>query len=324
MGYDSALVSRRFIYYVWVTLLFTVLVILWGALVRATGSGAGCGSHWPLCNGALLPDIPHQSTFIEFFHRVTSGLALLLVVGLVVWAVRVLPKGDAVRWAAWVALFFMITESLIGAALVLFELVGENSSVARAIWMALHLGNTFLLLTPLTLMAWWCSGGSVVRDSPDRLLLLLLGGGLLGTLLLGMTGAIAALGSTLFPARSLQEGLQQDFAASAHFLIRLRILHPLVAIGMTAYLMTIAWVVHRYVPATATRRLAITNIALFGVQLAIGGMNVFLMAPLWMQLVHLLLALIIWMTMVLLTIEALALPMPHRVRRTSVPAPVSR
>ncbi len=44
--------------YAWGVLLWNVLVALWGAYVRATGSGAGCGSHWPTCNGEILPRAP--------------------------------------------------------------------------------------------------------------------------------------------------------------------------------------------------------------------------------------------------------------------------
>ena len=64
----------------WAVLAYNVVVILWGAIVRATGSGAGCGSHWPLCNGVVLPNAEKASTLIEFAHRATSGIALLLVV----------------------------------------------------------------------------------------------------------------------------------------------------------------------------------------------------------------------------------------------------
>jgi heme A synthase len=94
-------------------------VILWGAFVRATGSGAGCGSHWPLCNGELVPRAPQVETVIEFIHRATSGLAFLLVLGLFVLAWRVYPKGDLVRRAAALSFLFIVTEALVGAGLVL-------------------------------------------------------------------------------------------------------------------------------------------------------------------------------------------------------------
>ena len=81
--------------YAWAVLGFNLLVILWGAFVRATGSGAGCGSHWPLCNGEVLPRAPALATLIEFSHRLTSGVALLLVIGLVVGAWRGFPRATS-------------------------------------------------------------------------------------------------------------------------------------------------------------------------------------------------------------------------------------
>src|SRR5262245_62215656 len=79
---------KAFIRFAWLTLGITIVVIVWGAVVRATGSGAGCGSHWPLCNGVVVPRSPSMATLIELGHRLTSGLALLLVLGLVIGAWR--------------------------------------------------------------------------------------------------------------------------------------------------------------------------------------------------------------------------------------------
>ena len=143
--------NKRFSTFAWGVLGFNVLVIIWGAFVRATGSGAGCGSHWPLCNGELVPRAPQVETLIEFSHRITSGIALLGVVALLIWAMRSFPRGHHVRKAAGASMFFMVTEALVGAGLVPFEYVAHNVSIARAYWMAGHLTNTFLLLAALTL-----------------------------------------------------------------------------------------------------------------------------------------------------------------------------
>src|SRR5215210_628478 len=153
----------RFARYSWTTLAFTLAVILWGATVRATGSGAGCGSHWPLCNGEVVPRSPRIETVIELTHRVTSGIALLLVIGLVVLAFRWRPRGHAARKAAGWTLFFMLTEAAVGAGLVLFELVADNQSIARALFMATHLINTFFLLGAMTLTAHFASGRAPFR-----------------------------------------------------------------------------------------------------------------------------------------------------------------
>ena len=116
----------RFAKYAWAVLAYNVGVVLWGADVRATGSGAGCGNHWPLCGNVVIPQSPALATMIEFSHRVTSGLTLVFVAGLLLWAWRAYPKGHAVRLGAGLAVGFTITEALVGAGLVLFQLVAQN------------------------------------------------------------------------------------------------------------------------------------------------------------------------------------------------------
>ena len=296
----------RFALYAWGVLAYNLGVILWGAFVRATGSGAGCGSHWPLCNGEVVPRSPQVETVIEFFHRVTSGVALLLVVGLLVWAFRAYPKRHRVRWAAGFAMLFMVTEALVGAGLVLFELVADNASMARALSMAVHLLNTFLLLACLTLTAWWSSGGEAIQLKERAALGSLLGLGLAGVLVLGVSGAVTALGDTLFTAGSLAEGLRQDFSPTAHLLVRLRLLHPVIAVSVASYLILVAiWLnsSHR-VPNIKTLAQVLT--LLLAVQLVVGALNVALLAPVWIQLAHLLTSDLIWIVLVLLTVSALA------------------
>ena len=300
----------RFARFAWGVLGFNLLVVLWGAFVRATGSGAGCGSHWPLCNGEMLPRAPQTATLIELTHRATSGLALLLVAGMLIWAIRGFPRDHPVRLGAKLSMVFMIVEALLGAGLVLFELVADNPSLLRAFSMTAHLINTFLLLGAITLTAWWASGGRRVRWRGQGVTGWLLGVGIGIFLLLGASGAVAALGDTLFPARSLAEGVRQDFSPTAHLLLRLRILHPLIAIGVGLYLVAAAGIVARLRPTRATRGLARTLVALFLVQLGAGFLNLFLLAPVWMQLVHLLLADAVWITLVLFTASAFAEPTP--------------
>jgi heme A synthase len=297
--------AQRYAAFAWAVLGFSLLVIIWGAYVRATGSGAGCGSHWPLCNGDLLPDTSYQATFIEFAHRVSSGAALLLVVVLLVWCLRREPPGSALRISAWLTMLFMITEALLGAGLVVFELVADNTSTTRAVWMALHLANTFLLLAPLALHAWWASGGTRVQAPPDAMLTLALGVAMVGMLLLGVSGAVAALGDTLFPARSLAEGLRQDLAPP-HILVRLRLLHPPLAALVGIYLLIVAWMAQRQAATRMSRRLALLLTLLFGIEVGVGIVNVLLLAPVAVQLVHLLLATLLWISLVLLAVETLA------------------
>lgn len=295
----------RFAPYAWGVVLFTLVVIVWGAFVRASGSGAGCGSHWPLCNGVVLPREPALNTVIEFAHRTTSGLAFLAVLGLVYLARRDFPAGHLVRRGAWVTLFFMVTEALVGAGLVLLGLVENNDSVTRAVYLGVHLINTFLLLAAMTLTAWWGSGHATPgRTDARRVVPYALA--LAALLLVGVSGAVTALGDTLFPAGSLPEGFRQDTSPTAHFLLRLRVLHPLLAVatGMGLLLLAVRGAARGASPVTLQAGRAVAT--LVTLQLLAGVVNLFLLAPVWMQLVHLLLADLVWLSTVILAASAAA------------------
>ena len=292
--------------YAWLVLACNVGVILWGAVVRATGSGAGCGSHWPLCNGEVLPRAPAFETLVEYSHRVTSGLALVLVLGLAVWAFRARPKGHPARRGAVLSLIFILSEAAVGAGLVLFELVAGDRSMARALFMATHLVNTFFLLAALTLTAHWASGGPPVRLRGQGPLAAGLGLGLLGLVAVGTSGAVAALGDTLFPAASLALALQQDVSPAAHLLIRLRLLHPVLAAVVGLGLLLLAFTLAHSRPGASTAAFARATAVLVAIQVFAGVVNVALLAPVWLQLVHLLLADLIWIVLVLLAASALA------------------
>lgn len=296
----------RFAKYAWGVLAYNLVVILWGAYVRASGSGAGCGSHWPLCQGEVIPRTPQVETIIELTHRLSSGLALLLVVVLIIWAFRHFPKGHSVRLGAGLSMFFMVTEALVGAGLVLFELVAHDSSTARALAISVHLINTFLLLASLALTAWWASGGRPVRFKEQGGLGWMMGLAFLAMLLLGASGAVTALGDTLFPATSLIEGLEQKFSPTAHFLVRLRLWHPLIAIAAGAYAIAVMGMVNARLSDPVARRLSRVFTILYFVQLASGALNVVLLAPIWMQLWHLLLSDLLWIILVLFAAAAFA------------------
>lgn len=282
-------------------LAFNVGVILWGAFVRASGSGAGCGSHWPTCNGEVVPRAESVETLIELTHRLTSGVAFLLVLALMIAALRARPKGHPMRAAAVLSFVFMVLEAAVGAGIVLLELVADNQSIARAAWMSAHLVNTFLLLACLTLSAWWSREDAVGLALRGRSALgWIVGLALLGTILVGVTGAITALGDTLFPARTLREGIAQDLSPAAHFLIRLRVWHPVSAVLVGLYTVAaggLAWMIR---PDPIVRRAAIVLAALFVAQIAGGFVNLVLLAPTWMQMVHLLMADAVWMALVIL------------------------
>lgn len=298
--------SPGFARFAWAVLGYNLLVVVWGAFVRASGSGAGCGSHWPLCNGVVVPRPEEIATVIELTHRVTSGLALVAVAGLLVGARRHYPRGHRVRKAAVATMAFILIEALLGAGLVLFELVADNASMARAFSMVAHLLNTFLLVGSLTVTAWWASGGPAFRLRGQGALAPLLMAGLLGLLAVGATGAIAALGDTLFPSRSLAEGFRADLNPTAHLLLRLRVLHPVVAVGVGAYWLLAARFAARLRPGAHSGRFAGLLSGLVLAQLALGSINVLLLAPVWIQLVHLLLADLVWIAATLLAATVLA------------------
>ena len=98
---------QRLARYAWFVLGVNVLVILWGAYVRASKSGDGCGSHWPLCNGLVVPNVSRFTTIVEFTHRLTSGVAFILVVILLVRAWRTFGKGHPARAGALASLIFI-------------------------------------------------------------------------------------------------------------------------------------------------------------------------------------------------------------------------
>lgn len=294
----------RFAKYAWFVVAYNILVILWGAFVRASGSGAGCGSHWPLCNGEVVPLNPTLARTIEFAHRGMSGIALLLVLGMVVWAFRAYPRGR-VRFGAVASGIFILLEALIGAALVLFGWVGMDQSTSRVISISLHLVNTFLLLGALSLTAWWASGGKAIDLRARPVQTLALGFAVFGLIFTGAAGTLTALGDTLFPASSLAEGLQQDTNPAAHFLVQLRVVHPIIAVFIGMYLLYLTFMLSGRA-GTATRRLAMTLRLLVGGQILAGGINIALLAPTWMQLLHLFLADMVWTVLVLYAASLLA------------------
>jgi cytochrome c oxidase assembly protein subunit 15 len=304
--------------FAWTVLGVNLAVVAWGAFVRATGSGAGCGRHWPTCNGEIVPRAPAVATLIEFGHRTSSGVALLLVVALVVWAVRALPAGHAARRAAWAALGFMIAEALVGAGLVLYGWVAKDTSSARGWVMAIHLTNTFLLLAALALAAAWSARPAGIFLAGRAGLAAGLAAALGLVLLAGVTGAIAALGDTLYPATSFAAGLRDELAGEGAVLLRLRVLHPFAAIGAGALLLGVSRAALRARPDEPVRRAAVAIAALIALELAAGAANVMLLAPVWLQLVHLLLADLVWLSTVLLAAATLA---PGAVRDAAEPVP---
>jgi cytochrome c oxidase assembly protein subunit 15 len=297
----------------WFTLGFNVLVILWGAVVRATGSGAGCGAHWPTCNGLVVPLAPSVGTIIEYSHRLTSGVALILVALLLYQVRKHRESGHLSRFWASSSMLLILTEAAIGAGLVLFERVALDASIARGYWISAHLVNTFLLLAALTLTARFVdtSGRSVSGGFIGPLRATFLGrspgaalSGAVGMIATGITGAIAALGDTLFKAGSLAEGLAQDFSPSSHVFLRLRILHPVIAFIAGGVLLMVAYrTMTSNQDRPPLRRRGLSLAGLVVCQWFLGLANLALLAPFALQIAHLLMADLIWITLILIAAD---------------------
>jgi cytochrome c oxidase assembly protein subunit 15 len=284
--------------FAWAALYWNVAVVLLGAYVRATGAGAGCGNRWPLCDGDLVGASANGQTIVEFTHRITSVISVLVVTGLVVWCRRVTKKGDWARYSALLAAALLANEALLGAALVLLKHVGNDRSAGRILFLCLHFGNTLLLLATLSLTAnWLSSGGRSFTLIGKWRQVSSIGLGLLATMVTGITGTVTALADTVFPSTSLASSLVQDFRSSAPALLRLRLLHPAVATVAACYVL---WVILR--TSTGRNRLsqsAVALIILLFVQVGIGMTNVLLLAPVWIQIAHLFVADVLWISPVL-------------------------
>jgi cytochrome c oxidase assembly protein subunit 15 len=304
-----AITNRSLIRFSWFVVFYNVLVILWGALVRASGSGAGCGNHWPLCNGQVIPVSPTWHTIIEFTHRqMVTGTTILIII-LLVWTIRATVKGHAARWFAIASTILLFNEALLGAILVKLGYVTNNQSAGRMIVLSIHLSNTLLLLAALTLTARFLATPTSPSPASSWRNLHRTRGfgwaitGLLATIAVGVSGSMAALGDTLFPATSLHAAYLQDFTAHSPWLLRLRLVHPISAIVAALF---VFWLVHRSRQHTAaTRRLATLTISLLALQFVLGIVDVLLLAPAWMQLLHLLGADLYWIALVLLAAETL-------------------
>jgi heme a synthase len=292
---------RRF---AWAVVVYNVLVIVWGAVVRATGSGAGCGDHWPLCNGQVVPLNPQVATVIEFTHRMMSGATLVLIVALVVWAFRGTAQKHLARAFAVAGLLLTLNEALLGALLVKLGLTATSTSPLRPPMLALHLSNTLLLLGALALTAHFLGRKTAMMRGAvrfeHRLTAIV---GLLAAMSIGVTGSLAALGDTLFPSTSLRSALAADFSSSAEWLVRLRILHPASAIVAGAFILWLLW---RAVFAARNgehSKLGFWLAGLLVFQFLLGGLDVLLRAPVWMQVLHLAGADAFWCVLVVLTMS---------------------
>jgi cytochrome c oxidase assembly protein subunit 15 len=278
--------------FAWFVLAFMVLVVLEGAVVRATSSGGGCGNRWPLCNGDFFPHHPRLATVIEYTHRSLTGICTTLVIALTGWTFYATRSGHKARRAVIASCILLVMEALLGAVLVLRGYVENNIAPGRVVMQSIHFTNTLLLLGALSLTAWFLTQrkSEPAAMSADAKWLVWLA--VAATILIGATGSLAALADTLFPSASVQAGLAEDFAANAPLLVRMRWVHPAATL--------IGFVCVILLAARVRTKLSHVVFWLLIIQVVLGIADILLLAPIWMQILHLLGADLYWVALVAL------------------------
>jgi cytochrome c oxidase assembly protein subunit 15 len=275
--------------------IYTLFIILWGAWVRISKSGDGCGDSWPLCDGALFPEVTRYATYIEYFHRLTTGLFGLIILFLVYYVSKNHKKWLLVKKVVYWTLFFTITESLLGAALVKFGLVVDNDSLKRLIFMSVHQVNSVLLSGSIGLLYLIAKAGSETKLQINKFNLFIL----FTFLALLCSGPLAALSTSLFPSEALWEGVVDDIAHNTHWIVRYRILHPVLATLLSAVMLYVCFLKYKKTNSQALK----VFIKLLFVGALFGASTLIMLYPLWMKLVHLALAHILFLAVLNLFIE---------------------
>ncbi len=293
----SELALTRFAKFAWLVLLYNLLAVGWGVYVRASGSGDGCGSNWPLCDGDTHPLKGATSRWVEFSHRGSTELVGLLAVVMVIWAWRAFPKKHLVRKASSAVLGFTVVEALIGMVLVKFKLVTVNDSPVRALVMCLHVISTYGLLGSISIAGLAAAGLKPLRlkdQSSVGWILAMAGFGLVS---LGISGAITALGHTLKPTDNV---LKLALNPATHWMVRLQPLHPLIAFSVGLYLALASGLVSHLRPDPWVRSAGKWLVGLYVCQLLLGALNIWMKAPIPVQMLHLVLADVNWISLVAL------------------------
>lgn len=295
-------VVEKFIRWSWVLVAYNLLVVAWGAFVRASFSGDGCGSHWPTCGGTIIPAFASFKQIAEFSHRISSGLVIPMAIALVYFAFRLFPKGSQVRRGAVLTLFFTLTEGAVGAGLVLYKLVAHNDSVIRTVSMCAHMANTFLLLGALTFTILAASGVKDMRWQGQGPVGLALGVGFVSVAILGISGACSALGHMLRPTDNV---IGQALSDGSSYLVKLQLMHPFIAGSVGLYLVFVIGIVNHFRPDEAVKQAGRWMLGIYGFQVLLGTANIWLKAPIAMQMAHLVLADALWIAFVVVAGYAL-------------------
>ncbi|MCB0390860.1 MAG: COX15/CtaA family protein [Bdellovibrionales bacterium] len=286
---------------------YSLFVILWGAFVRISNSGDGCGKSWPLCHNSIIPSTKHLPTWIEYGHRLTSGIYGILILFLVITAFASFPKKHFVRKIAVASGVLTITEALLGARLVLAGLVGANASIERAVTMSIHLINSLFLVAVLVLLYDWSKERIYKVKFSEFKAKTISFSAVITFLVIGTSGTIAALSTTLFPAESLLSGVLADFSKSSHFLVRVRITHPLSATFLGVVLITLTYLAYIKSKDECLKFRTTVLMGLIPAGIGIGYSTLFLLSPLFLKLLHLSWAYFIWTGLILCISRAIQL-----------------
>ena len=275
-------------------LLLSILSILAGAFVRATGSGDGCGATWPTCKGKIIPGLSDTSELIEFSHRSVSGV--LLIVTLIIFIkTRKFQKDSLVRTVTNYLTFFVIFEALIGAVIVIFEWVGLNSSLPRIIAVPIHLVNTFGLLGCYAILYKILDENIKEINSMFNKNFIFISSLFF---LSGATGSIAALADVLFPSASFIEGFLADFDRTSEVLTRLRILHPIVSSALSLILYVYSIRINKKYNIRVKPLQTLIFVAVF-----LGFLNVLSNIILPLSILHLAIADFLWISYIYVSID---------------------
>ena len=293
------MILKRFTAFAWGVLGYSLAVIGWGYFLRVSESGDGCGTDWPLCEGAVVPAEAALPTWIEYLHRVSSGIVLLLVLGMAIWALKAYGRGHPVTRAATWSVVFTVTESLFGALLVISGWVANDISAGRILIRPFQVTNTFLLMAALGLTAWWASRAvqqvTVAKQEGTRRVVR---AGLL-LILLAAVGSWTGLAGTAFPVESLSEGLGQ-YLGPEHLLVYLRTVHPLLAVLAAVVLVKLGVERRRLGTSETERKLGLALISLSLAELLVGPATILLLHPTSLRLFHLVAADLLWLSLVFL------------------------
>lgn len=283
-------------------LAYNLLAVAWGVYVRASKSGDGCGSHWPLCDGDSTPLHGPIGRLVELSHRLSTALTGLLAIALIVFAFRLFPRKHIVRTAATTAMTLTLLEGLIGAALVKFQLVTNNDTGFRAGVMGFHVVSTFFLLGSIAVTAIASHGVDRIRLRGQGAVAWMLTVGALLMILLGVSGAISALGHTLHPTEDV---IGAALRSTTPWMVRLQPLHPLISITVGLYFLLAAGLMQHLRPDPRVKIAAGVMVGLYVGQLLLGAVNIYTRAPIGVQMLHLVVADLNWVSLVALAVFCL-------------------